>query len=282
MSNILLADSGSTKTTWAAITSEGRVLAKARTEGLNPFFKNTEEIVEILRAHLLGELPTTSFEAIYFYGAGATPEKAPIVEMALRQLFEAEYVSVRSDMLAAARALCLHKPGVACILGTGANSCSYDGEEMVENVSPLGYILGDEGSGAVLGKLFIGALLKNQLPKGLKEEFLNEYETDPAEIIDRVYRKPAPNTYLASFSPFIARRLGLVEVYDLVEEAFRSFIVRNVKQYEMHSREPVHFVGSVAVHYEEPLRSACDKEGIKIGRILKEPMDGLIEYHSTK
>lgn len=282
MSNILIADSGSTKTTWCAIASDGTRLANARTEGLNPFFLETEEICNILKKELLPSLPSNTFSKIFFYGAGCTPEKSPIIAEALTRVFECPMVEVDTDMLGAARALCQHEPGIACILGTGANSCSYDGNNMVHNVSPLGFILGDEGSGAVLGKHFVGAVLKNQMPKGLREEFLEYHQTSPAEIIDRVYRQPKPNTYLATFSPFIAKHLDIPEVYQLVEEAFRQFIVRNVKQYENYDTIPVHFIGSVATHYKEPLSSACAKEHVKLGVILKEPMDGLVKFHKER
>lgn len=273
MKQILLADSGSTKTTWRLGALE------LRTKGINPYFTTTTEIVELLEKELCPLLPSNTFDEIHFYGAGCTPEKSPIVSSALHQVFIAPVISVQSDMLGAARALCQHQPGVACILGTGSNSCSYDGENMVQNVSPLGYILGDEGSGAVLGKLFVGAVLKNQMPLGLKEHFLEHHNTNPAEIIDRVYRQPHPNTYLASFAPYIAQHLNLPEVYHLVEDAFRCFIIRNVRQYPIASSTSVHFVGSVAYHFQAPLRSACAKEHITIGTTAKEPIDGLYQYH---
>lgn len=276
MKQILLADSGSTKTTWRIGALE------IRTKGINPFFTTTIEIVELLKEELYPFLPINQLDEIHFYGAGCTPEKSPIVSEALHQLFTTQIITVQSDMLGAARALCQHQPGIACILGTGANSCSYDGKNMVDNVSPLGYILGDEGSGAVLGKLFVGAVLKNQMPSGLREKFLEYHNTTPAEIIDHVYRQPRPNTYLASFAPFIAMHLEVAEVYQLIEDAFRSFIVRNVKQYPIVPSTPVHFVGSVAYHFHNPLMTACLKEGITVGTIAKEPMNGLYQYHTNE
>lgn len=274
MLQILLADSGSTKTTWRI----GELTLQ--TQGLNPFFTTTPEIVDILRKELCPYLTTGHFDEIYFYGAGCTPEKSPIVLEALQEVFSATSISVHSDMLGAARALCQHQPGIACILGTGANSCSYDGENIIDNVSPLGYILGDEGSGAVLGKLFIGAILKNQMPPGLKESFLAQYNTSSAEIIENVYRRPHPNTYLASFAPFIAKHLYIPEVYELAENAFRLFITRNVKQYPITPSTPVHFAGSVAYYFLKPLVSACNLEGITMGNITKSPIDGLFQYHN--
>lgn len=273
MKNILIADSGSTKTEW---WYAGTI---KRTQGLNPFFVSSEDIAQILESELLlDSIP----DEIYFYGAGATSEKSPVISEALQRVFPKATISVHSDMLGAARALCGDSPGIACILGTGANSCYYDGKEIQDNVSPLGFIIGDEGSGAVLGKLFLGALLKNQFPKGLKEEFLNQHNITPAEIIDRIYRQPLPNRYLASFSPFIAEHLDLKEIRSMVVGAFRLFIVRNIKQYPQHTSSPVHFVGSIAKYYEKPLREACDQEGIVLGNILKAPIEKLAEYHKLK
>lgn len=278
--NILIADSGSTKTGWAAIKSNGTIVAQIQTEGLNPFFVDTEQIVEILNGELMPNIPTNKYVSVHFYGAGCTSEKSHVVENALNRLFVANSVEISSDILGAARALCGHKAGIACILGTGVNSCSYNGKDIDMNVSPLGYILGDEGGGAVLGKQFLGAVLKNQMPKGLKEKFLEQHSTSIAEILDRVYKKPNPNRYLASFAPFIADHLRINEVYTLVEDAFRLFLVRNVKQYPNWSLNQVHFTGSVAQYFQKPLKSACKKESVALGRILQEPIQGLIEYHS--
>lgn len=270
MKQILVADSGSTKTEW---WTNGQIY---RTRGLNPFFVSPEEIRHVIETELpRGIRP----EAVYFYGAGATPEKAPDLSDTLSAVYEGAEIHVWSDMLGAARALCGDTPGIACILGTGANSCLYDGKDMTANVSPLGYIIGDEGSGAVLGKLFVGALLKNQFPKGLKEEFLYQYGTTPAEIMDCIYRRPLPNRYLAAFSPFIASHLGVREIREMVREAFRLFIVRNVKQYPEHVSLPVHFAGSVSKHYEEVLSEACEAEHITLGRILATPIESLVAYH---
>ena len=181
-------------------------------------------------------------------------------------------------MLAAARGLCGHQPGIACIMGTGSNSCYYDGKNIVSNVSPLGFILGDEGSGAVLGKLLVGDILKNQMTPGLKEKFLEQYNLTPAEIIDRVYRQPFPNRFLASFSPFLVEHLDEPAIRELVLNSFKKFLKRNVMQYDyQHAR--VHFIGSVAFYYKELLSEACKAMGIHLGTIIKSPMEGLIKFH---
>ena len=275
---ILIADSGSTKTDWCLADPHSTTVF--RTQGLNPFFLSSDEIAEIVSKDLLPQLPQVEVTEVYFYGAGCTPEKAPIIVDALTRHFHCE-VHAHSDMLGAARALCGNQPGIACILGTGANSCLYDGRDICANVSPLGYILGDEGSGAVIGKIFVGDLLKNQLSEGLKEKFLSEYDLDLATIIDRVYRQPLPNRFLASFAPFIRKHLDVPEVRALVLNAFDSFIRRNVLQYEGASELPIHFVGSIARHFEEVLAEAVRSSRLTMGRILTAPVEGLREYHYT-
>jgi len=217
---------------------------------------------------------------VFFYGAGCTPEKSPIVKSAVeRVLGGGVKVSVESDMVGAARALCQHEAGIVCIMGTGSNSCYYDGERITANVSPLGFILGDEGSGAVLGKLMVGSLLKNQMTAGLKEEFLKEYNLTPAEIIDRVYRQPFPNRFLASLNKFLEDHLDDPTAHQLVLDSFESFIRRNVMQYD-YEGTPVNFIGSIAYYYRSVLHEAAEKTGIKIGVIMKVPMDGLVKFHS--
>lgn len=189
-------------------------------------------------------------------------------------------MEVNTDMLAAARGLCGHDSGIACIMGTGSNSCYYDGKSIVTNVSPLGFILGDEGSGSCLGKLLVGDILKNQMTPELKEKFLKQFDLTPADIIDRVYRKPFPNRFLASLSPFLAQNLGEPCVRALVLNSFKAFLKRNVMQYEDYQHQKVHFIGSVAFYYKEVLAEAAKEMGIQLGAIIKSPMEGLIKYHN--
>lgn len=277
---ILIADSGSTKTDWCVV-ERGELLQQICTKGTNPFFQSEEEISREIETALLPRLATDEPEAVYFYGAGCGfPDKIETMRRAIAGHLRVKgAVEVSTDMLAAARGLCGHTPGIACILGTGSNSCYYDGKEIACNVSPLGFILGDEGSGACLGKLLVGDLLKNQLAPGLKEEFLQQFHLTPAEIIDRVYRKPFPNRFLASLSPFLAQHLEEPCIHALVLESFKAFLKRNVMQYEGCRENPVHFVGSVAYHYREVLAEAARETGIRLGNVLKSPMEGLIGYH---
>ena len=209
---ILIADSGSTKTDWC-IVFNGTSVKRMGTKGINPFFQSEEEIQQELTHSLLPQLPEGAINSVFFYGAGCTPEKAPVLRRAIADSLPViGNIKAYSDMLAAARGLCGHEAGIACILGTGSNSCFYNGEEIVNNISPLGFILGDEGSGAVLGKLLVGDVLKNQLPPAIKEAFLKQFGLTAPEIIDRVYRQPFPNRFLASLSPFLAQHLSLIHI----------------------------------------------------------------------
>ncbi len=275
---ILIADSGSSKTDW--IVSDYRnVILRHTTKGLNPYFVDTMEISKTISIELMDKLSGLDIVSVHFYGAGCTPQKCHIVREALLQHFDG-HIEVSSDMLGAARGLCGNSSGIVGILGTGANSCLYDGKAIVSNISPLGYILGDEGSGAVIGRLFLGALLKNQLFPGLKEHFLDTYQLSVGEIIEKVYRGAEPNRFLASFAPFIRSHTDRSEVYALVSEAFCTFIRRNIAQYTDYTKVPVHFTGSIAYYFKDILEESCTQEGIRIGQVLKSPAEGLIRYHS--
>ena len=276
---MLIADSGSTKTDWCVIL-DNTPIKRIGTKGLNPFFQSEEEIQQELTHSLLPQLPEGTIDSVYFYGAGCTPEKAPTLRRAIADsLPVVGNIKAYSDMLAAARGLCGREAGITCILGTGSNSCFYDGKEIVNHISPLGFILGDEGSGAVQGKLLVGDILKNQLSPAIKEVFLKQFDLTVPEIIDRVYRQPFPNRFLASLSPFIAQHLEEPGIRQLVLGSFIAFLRRNVMQYD-YTQYPAHFIGSVAHCYKEILQEAAQETGIRIGKILQSPMEGLIQYHS--
>jgi N-acetylglucosamine kinase-like BadF-type ATPase len=277
---IILADGGSTKVDWRLIEG-GKEIERISTKGANPFFRSREEIGLELAGTLKPALAGRRAEGVYFFGAGCVGDKRHIVAGAIADNVEAGRIEIESDLLAAARGLCGDRPGIACIIGTGSNSCFWDGERIVENVSPLGYVLGDEGSGAVLGKLFVGACLKGLLTEGLREKFLAEYDLTPADILDRVYRQPLANRFLAGLSPFVAANLGDEGIRAMVTGAFRDFFARNVMQYDYRSHE-VHFTGSVAWHYRELLRETGIGMGIRMGTITQSPMEGLIKYYAAK
>lgn len=277
---ILLADGGSTKTDWCLI-HQGKQILRVSTKGTNPFFQTEDEISEEVEKYLMPELNNHSVDAVYFYGAGcAFPEKNEIVRVAIARHINAP-IMVGSDLLAAAHALCGKEPGIACIMGTGSNSCFYDGKEIVSNVSPLGFILGDEGSGAVLGKLLVGDCLKNQIPSSLQDKFFKQFAFTRADILDKVYKQPFPNRFLASLSPFLAQNIQEPEIHSLVLNSFKTFFVRNVMQYD-YKNYKVHFTGSVAYYYKSVLEEAANELGIQPGVIIKSPMEGLIAYHSKE
>ena len=278
---ILIADSGSTKTDWCVVEN-GQPIQQISTKGINPFFQSEEEISNEIATSLLPQLKTNALDAVYFYGAGCGfPDKIAMVHRAITKHLQIKReVEVNTDMLAVAHGLCQHEAGIACIMGTGSNSCYYDGKQIVSNVSPLGFILGDEGSGAVLGKLLVGDILKNQMTPELKEKFLKQFGLTPADIIDHVYRKPFPNRFLASLSPFLAQNIDEPCIHALVLGSFKSFLKRNVMQYENFRNSKVHFIGSVAFYYKTILAEAAQEMNIQLGTIIKSPMEGLIKYHS--
>ena len=279
MQYILIADSGSTKTDWC-VAQNAQQIARHETKGMNPFFQTQAEMEDEIRQNLLPHLASEQPSAIYFYGAGCTPEKAPMVKERLERCFPSvQTIEVNSDLLAAARGLCGHQPGIACILGTGSNSCFYDGEAISFNVPALGFILGDEGSGANLGKRLVGDILKNQFPAELKAAFFEECNTNMAEIIDRVYRQPFPSRFLAGFSPFLSNHREHPAVHQLLVNAFKSFIRRNVMQYD-YEAYPMNCVGSIADVYRNEVAEAAQLLDVTLGQIMKSPMEGLVNYHA--
>lgn len=280
---ILLADSGSTKTDWSVL-EKGKLIQKISTKGTNPFFQSQEEIRNEIKEALIPQLPFSEVDELYFYGAGcAFPDKIAIVKEAIGQFIRVKRsFEVNSDMLAAARGLCGHKQGIACIIGTGSNSCLYDGQNIVENVSPLGFILGDEGSGAVLGKILIGDILKNQLSVELKKKFFLKFPMTRAEIINRVYCLPFPNRFLASLSIFYEENIADSTIRTMLVDNFKSFLKRNVMQYEGYNCYPINFIGSIAYFFREQLDEACKAMGLKLGEVERSPMEGLIKYHTEQ
>ena len=278
---ILIADSGSTKTEWCVADNiKGISVQTVLTAGTNPYFQSPEEIAGEIKDTLCPAIANYKIDAIYFYGAGcAFPEKSKIIADALLRYIPAP-IEVYSDLMAAARSLCKTQPGIACILGTGSNSCLFDGEEIVEHVSPLGFILGDEGSGAVLGKTLIGDCLKHQLPEYLVDKFMKQYELTPAIILDRVYKQPFPNRFLATLSRFLLENITEQPIYNIVYSGFRNFFIRNVMQYDGFDKYPIHFTGSIAFYYKEILKEAALSLNLQTGNIEKAPMPGLISYHS--
>lgn len=276
---ILIADGGSTKTDWRLI-KEGREYKQIQTSGFNPYLVGSNEIEEILWKELQPYIDNTSVSTVYYYGAGcSTPVKNMIVETAFEKIFPNARLYISHDLLAASHALCGDEEGIAAILGTGSNSCYYDGKDIKEGIFSLGYFFGDEGSGAYLGKQLLIAYLHKELPQDLDAQFREEFNMSNENILDAVYTKPAPSRFLASFSRFINQNREHPFIYKLIIEAFRAFYKYQVCCYSRHKNVPVHFVGSVAFHYQDILISVGMEFGIKTGKFIQAPIDGLVEYH---
>ena len=276
---ILIADSGSTKTDWAVVDN-GRQVVAMSTQGINPFHQDAENIATVIEEELLPKMGNIEPEGIFFYGSGCREDKVEMMCGILGKAFpQCARIEAQGDLLAAARAVCGEREGIACIMGTGANSCLYDGNRVVENTPPLGYILGDEGSGAVLGKLFVNALFKGQLPSELKDEWLEETGLSLNIIINKVYREPLANRFLASTSRFIHQHLSVEPLERMVVYNFREHFRRNVNQYGRKDLT-VGAIGSVAYYYREQLQRAATVEGYTLGKVMRSPMDGLVRYHS--
>ncbi|MDR2058326.1 MAG: ATPase [Dysgonamonadaceae bacterium] len=274
---ILIADSGSTATTWGLL--RGNEVEICLTSGINPFFLTSKEITQLLENEFT---MNRQVAFIYFYGAGCSPEKQSVVTEALDNYFETNFIEVKSDLWAAARSLCREEEGIACILGTGSNSCYYNGNNIVKNVPPLGYILGDEGSGATLGKKLIAGILKSQLPEPVIRDFQDTYSWSMAEILDCVYRRPFPNRFLAQFAPFLRKHVKNGAVKQLVIDSFTEFIAKNILQYEKVRELPIHVTGSVAFYFKSELKAAFDIFQLHLGIVSEEPIQGLIEYHKNR
>lgn len=275
---ILIADSGSTKTHWC-IADNSTAIKHIYTKGINPFYQSEEEIRLEIQQYLIPEIDVFSINQIYFYGAGCSfPEKKLLVHNALGYFFKDTMVEVQSDLLAAARSLFGKEEGIACILGTGSNSCFYNGTEIIDNVSPLGFILGDEGSGAVLGKTLVADCLKNQLPAELKTKFLTQYNITAAEILENVYKKPFPNRFLATYSKFLYENIDNPAIHQIVYNSFSAFVKRNLLQYKVESSN-VRCIGSVGYYFKDILMEVAKEYNITIDQVMQSPMEGLLVYH---
>ena len=276
----LIADSGSTKTSWC-LSGEDGFTEYFSTNGMNPFFRSTEDIANEIREKLVPKIDK-KINQIYFYGAGViNPEKGNVVKRALQALFPEATIEVESDLLAAARSTLGKEKGIACILGTGSNSCLYNGSEIIEHVPPLGFILGDEGSGAVLGRKLLADFLKGIMPKEISNQFRNCFQNTYASFMEGVYIKEKPNKFLAQFVPFLNDNISNEYCSNLVENSFEEFIKRNIFSYSGFQQLPICFVGSVAFHFQEQLKNVLQKNHLHIKTVLKEPLNGLINYHTN-
>lgn len=274
----VIAESSSTRTEWALVQGD-KIIEHAYTEGLNPFFQTRREISHIIRLGLPPEFFKRRWSHVYYYGAGCSnPEKNKIVESSLVAQFKTP-VTVDSDLVGATRGLLVHEPGLACILGTGSNSCLYDGNQIIKHVRSGGYILGDEGSGAAMGRLFIGDMLKGFVPSDIRDSFVEKFNLNVDLLMDEVYNNPHANRNLRNYGVFLSEHLQNEYVYRLVFNEISRFFERTILQYDYQSYA-INFVGSVACQFSEVLLSVASKYGANIKKIVRASMPGLVIYHT--
>jgi glucosamine kinase len=274
----LIADSGATKAEWCLLKN-GRKKTLF-TQGISPYFLNTEQIYQLLEKELKPRLRKEEIHEIYYYGTGcANPLNARSVKKALSKAFSGAKVEVTHDLMGAARALCGRDKGVACILGTGANSCYYNGKKILKNSPGLGYVLGDEGSGAYLGKKVVQYYLYGTFDDELRGRFDLTYMTNASEILENVYKKPLPNRYLAGYARFLADNRGHYMIENIIEDGLNDFFFTHLCKYREAWSLPIHFAGSIAFGFKDVLQQLCNSYEFELGRVMKNPMEGLIEYH---
>jgi N-acetylglucosamine kinase-like BadF-type ATPase len=275
----LIADSGATKAEWCLLNNGKKKILF--TQGISPYFLNTNQVADLVNKQLATKIKERTVEHVYYYGTGcANPQNARSIKKAMTQVFPDAQVNVNTDLMAAARAVCGHEKGIACILGTGANSCYYNGKNIVKNSPGIGYVLGDEGSGAYLGKKVIQYYLYNTFDEDLRARFDAEFVTTASEILDNVYKKPLPNRYLASFTLFLVENRGHYMIENIIEDGLNDFFFQHLCKYNEVWKYPVNFVGSVAYGFKDVLKELCNSYEFELGKILKNPMEGLIKYHS--
>lgn len=279
---IIISDSGSTKTDWRLLLNDSSI-EQVKTLGFSPRFQQSDEIYTEIEGKLL-PLVKEEVNEVYFYGAGCSTERANIiVENALHKAFPNADIHVEEDMLAAARALCGNEPGIACILGTGSNSCMYDGEKIVGAMPNLGFILGDEGSAGFMGKKLVVDYIHGDMPVLLIEKFKKRFNNlTREEVVDNVYNKPMPSRYLASFTKFIFDNLSDPYCYKLVYDSFVDFFDKTVCKYPNYKNIKVHFVGSISFYYSNILRQVAIDKGVTLKNILESPIAGLTLYHQQQ
>ena len=275
----LIADSGATKAEWCLVV--GNRKKTIFTQGISPYFLNAAQIHDLLLKELCPVLKNTGVDEIYYYGTGcADPANAKIVKKAIQQTFPGAVIRVTHDLMAAARGLCGYQKGIACNLGTGSFACYYDGRKIVKTSPGIGYVLGDEGSGAYLGKKLIQYYLYNLFDEELRNKFDAKYATNRSEILENVYKKPLPNRYLAGFTIFLAENRGHYMIENILEDGINDFFFNHLSRYKETSSLPVSFVGGIAYAFQDVLKQLCETYSFILGKIFKNPMQGLIDYHS--
>lgn len=275
---IVIADMGSTKTDWS-FAEGSTVIKNIQTRGFNPYLYSTEEIIAILTEDFKGH-DLSGVHELYFYGAGCSnEEKCKSIENAVQPFFPKTIIEVDHDLIASARALCGKSPGIACILGTGSNSCMYDGTYVIANNTSLGYLLGDEGSGCHMGKELVKAYYYNELPKDMALKFEKTYNISRDQLLDDIYAHDSPNSYLASYAKFLIENKENSVIKQIIVDSFDEFFKRHIYKYDSYQKIPVNFVGSIAFYFKEILQEVAKKHGATVGLVIKQPVGKLIEYH---
>jgi glucosamine kinase len=279
MSVKLIADSGATKCEWCLL--EDGKKRTIHTQGISPYFLNEQQIQALLEKALLPKLKGAIVTELHFYGTGlSNPLNVTILKNVLKKCFKKAKIKVETDLTAAARALCGKNKGIACILGTGSNSCYFDGKKMSKNSPGIGYILGDEGSGAYLGKKVIQHFLYGTFDEELQARFEKRFLTNAIEILENVYKKPLANRYLASFAIFLAENRGHYMIENIIEDGLNDFFFTHIYKYRESWTLPINFIGSVAFGFKDVLQELCNTYELELGKVMKAPMKGLIEFHS--
>ncbi|MEZ5047223.1 MAG: N-acetylglucosamine kinase [Chitinophagaceae bacterium] len=278
--SILIADSGSTKTDWCFIKDNKR--KKLVTQGINPYFLQEKEIVTIFKSDLKIK-EGTAIDEIHFYGAGiSSVDQQKVIERALKTYFKAAKVYCHSDMLASARACCLHSKGIVSILGTGSNTCYYDGKKIAFKTSALGYVLGDEGGGTHLGKKVLQYYLHEIFDQNLIKAFEKQFPYSKEEILVNLYKKPFPNRFLAQFTQFVFDHRGHYMIENIAEDCLNEIFINHLLRYPSVDKRVLHFTGSVAYFLQDILENLCHQYELQLGTIIQKPIDGLIQYHTIK
>jgi len=276
---LVIADGGSSKVDWRFVSNRASITT-ASSIGFNPFFFTTEQIIAELNKTFISSNPVDAAKEVFFYGSGCSDEKrCTIIHHALQKIFpNAERIEVTHDLLAAARATCQDQRGISCILGTGSNSCLYDGFEIIDNITSLGFVLGDEGSGAYLGKLLVKSYFYREMPDSLRQLFAQKYKIDKSNLLSKIHGD-SPNVYLASFSKFATDHLDHAFMQSLVATSFDDFLSRHILKYKDCEELKIHFVGSIAFHFKEVLVKCLQRKNLTLGKVIKQPIDSLVQFH---
>jgi glucosamine kinase len=276
--NVLIADCGATKGEWCLLQNGKK--KTMLTQGISPYFLTSEQIAQLLAKELMPKLKNATVDEVFYYGTGCSnPANVQLVSKALKTHFAKAKINVSHDIMAAARAGCGKQKGIACILGTGSNSCYFDGKKIVKNNPAPGYVLGDEGSGAYLGKKVLQYYIYKTFDEEMMLAFEHRFNTSYVQILDHVYKQPFPNRYLASFAVFLAENRGHYMIENIIEDGLYDFFQNHIYKYTESWKYPINFVGSVAFGFKDVLRELCHTFELQLGTVIKKPMDGLIRFH---